>query len=117
MKDLFTIVIISLFCNGWYLISHGGNIFEQLRLFYLKHAGGIEKGTGAIYWEGGGLLKWLYSPLFGCVICMASIWGTIGYFILETPFVHHYPIVLIRYPVIIISVACGNLIIKNLYDK
>lgn len=117
MKDLFTIIILSLFCNGWYLICHSGNLFDGLRLFYLKAAGGLEKGNGEILWERKGFLRWLYSPLFGCIICMSSIWGTIGYLIISTPLIYHYPVLTTHYPVIILSVACCNVIIKNLYDK
>lgn len=110
IEILIGIIIISLFCNGWYLITHTGNIFDSLRLKYLDFAGGIERADGTIRWERErSIFKFIYSPLFGCIVCMSSIWGTIGILLLGLP--------LVKWPIIVVSVACVNLIINKLYER
>jgi hypothetical protein len=109
MTILIDILIISLFCNGWYLLTNG-LILDPLRKKYLDYAGGIELSDGSINWDGYiPFLKFLYKPLFGCVTCMASIWGTLIYWIIDNSLIH--------YPITIIAAACTNLLINKLYDR
>jgi hypothetical protein len=122
MSILYNILIISLFCNGWYLITHDGMIFDFLRKWYLEIAGGLEHASGTVYWskncDGGPaynrVLKFLYNPLFGCIICMSSIWGSLIYWIL---FYKLAWMSLVLWPVVIVSAACVNLFIYNLWNK
>lgn len=61
MYYLFILSIInSVFITGITIASQGGYILEPIKLF-------LER------W----LPVWLYKPLIGCSICMASIWGLI----------------------------------------
>jgi hypothetical protein len=110
MTILTDILIISLFCNGWYLITHDGMALDPLRKKYLDFAGGLELANGFIEWENYyPILKFLYKPLFGCVICYASIWGSLVYWSIDNSWIH--------YPIVIISSSCVNLLIKNIYDR
>lgn len=65
-------VMNSLFIVGLTMITQEGFIGHPLRKL-------IEENYVGAKWQ------WLYdfiaNPLIGCVICMASIWGTIGFFI------------------------------------
>jgi hypothetical protein len=55
---------MSMFCYGVYLSGADGMIFEKLSAFSKKHFGIFHK------------------PLFGCIYCMASIWGTVSYILI-----------------------------------
>jgi hypothetical protein len=107
------IIIISLFCNGWYLITRDGLILDPVRRFYLDLCGVIEQSNGEIKWEKG-FHKFLYQPVFGCIICMASIPGSIAYWTINE-FTEDN---LIQWPIYIICVAFVNylfyLLIKNM---
>lgn len=70
---LLQVLYISLFCLGWYTITSKGML-----LFFIQQ------------WLNERLpdnTKWdlLYKPLIGCPPCMASIWGTAIYWILNDP--------------------------------
>jgi hypothetical protein len=108
MRILIDILIISLFCNGWYLITNG-LLLDPLRKFYIELGGGIEYSNGDVYWMKGRILKFFYKPLFGCVTCMASIPGSIVYWTIDNS--------LIYYPIVIIGASCTNLLIHKLYDR
>jgi hypothetical protein len=110
MRILTDILIVALFCNGWFLLTNG-LLLDSLRLWYLDKAKGIERADGEIYWEWGynPILKFLYNPLFGCVACMASIWGSIVYWTIDSSPVY--------YPIVIISSIFVNALIKNIYDR
>lgn len=55
---LLTILACSVYCFGWWIVTNEGNI-----LFPLKQ------------WADRNLHKWIYKPLFGCVVCYGSIHG------------------------------------------
>lgn len=57
---------LSLFCHGLFVLFSPGFIFG---------------GAGDLLEEK--LPKWLFKPLIGCVTCMASVWGTLGYLLVE----------------------------------
>lgn len=111
MKILTDILIISLFCNGVYLTTRQNMIFYFLHDWYLELSEGLLKSDGEIQWLSGGrrVLRFIYKPLFGCLPCMASIWGSVGYFCLGNSLNW-------QYPVIIIAVVCVNRIINQLYE-
>jgi hypothetical protein len=106
-----TIIIISLFCNGIYLATREGMILYFLHDKYLDKAKGFFRSDGEIEWiyKGNTLLKFIYKPLFGCLPCMASIWGTVAYFGLGNSFNWDYPI-------IIIGCVCVNKLIQVIYE-
>ena len=109
---LILIVLISLFCNGIYLLFNFGNVFDFVRLWYISICGGIQRSDGNIIWNKNSILVFIYKPLFGCITCMASIWGTIVYFTLGA--IVHQPIIL--YPITIVCCACMNLLINRIYE-
>jgi hypothetical protein len=70
---LLQVLYISLFCLGLHTITSEGMV-----LFFVKEwlSKKLPENT-----------KWdyLYKPIIGCPPCMASIWGTIIYWILNDP--------------------------------
>jgi len=113
---LILIVLISLFCNGIYLLFNFGNVLDPARLWIIDKLGGINMSDGRVMFRNDNNFKYkcsfFYKPLFGCITCMSSIWGSIAYFTLT--FLTPQPIVL--YPVIIICCSCMNLLINRLYE-
>jgi hypothetical protein len=108
------IIIISLFCNGWYLITHDGMLFDPVRKSYLNICDAVERSDGQIIWGyNHDFLKFFYKPLFGCIICMASIPGSIAYWIINDFTLDN----LTKYPVIIICVAFVNYLLHNISGK
>jgi hypothetical protein len=106
-----TIIIISLFCNGIYLATREGMILYFFHDKYLDIAKGFIRADGEVEWiyKQPTILRFFYKPLFGCLPCMASIWGTVAYFGLGNSFNWVFPIV-------IISVACMNRVINSIYE-
>lgn len=120
MRLFIDILLVSLFCNGWYLITHGAMILNPLRQWYLNYAGGIDKADGSISWALNykPIPRVFYKPLFGCIICLSSIIGSISYWaIYKFNFTNQ---ALIYWPIICISASYGNyllyLIIKKLEE-
>jgi len=115
MKILTDILIISLFCNGWYLITGHGMVFFFFHKWYVESIGGCIRSDGEVIWNGyrwiDKILRFFYNPLFGCITCMASIPGSLAYFVLN-----NFTISWI-YPITIIGAACTNLIINRIYDR
>lgn len=56
---------MSLFCYGVYVSGQDNMIFSKLAKWSKDNMGVIHK------------------PLFGCIYCMASIWGTVSYSIIQ----------------------------------
>jgi len=104
MNIIIDILIISLFCNGWYLICDHGMILHPLHRAYINLYQDIHPDS--IRYK---ILSFFYKPLFGCVTCMASIWGSAVYWTISES--------LILYPITIIGAACGNILINSIYDK
>lgn len=65
MDALDTLVFISLFVAGTYASLLEGMILYPVRLFLSKAP------------------KWAHKPLFDCVWCMASTWGSIAFAALQ----------------------------------
>lgn len=99
------IIVISLFCNGWNLITHDGLILDPLRKLYLNICGAIEYNNGDIEWEKP-IHKFFYQPVFGCIICMSSVIGSVGYWTLRDFNAYNIKV----YPIYIICVAFTNYI-------
>jgi hypothetical protein len=106
-----TIIIISLFCNGIYLTTRQGMILFFLHNWYLEVSKGFFRSDGEIEWiyKQPTILKFFYKPLFGCLPCMASIWGTVAYYGLGNALNWEYPI-------IIISCVFVNIFINTIYE-
>lgn len=70
---LMQILYISLFCLGWHTITS-----EGMLLHFIKEWLSVKLPENT---------KWdyLYKPLIGCPPCMASVWGTTIYWILNDP--------------------------------
>ncbi len=87
MKLLLIISLMSLFCNGWYMITHHGMLLDPARKFFLTITGGWERNDGGIEWDDPEpswfkfilVIRFIYKPLFGCIICMSSIPGSVAY--------------------------------------
>jgi hypothetical protein len=112
MKILINILIISIFCNGIYLITRPGMILFFIHDWYLDLCKGFIRSDGDtefIYRTFPIIPRFFYKPLFGCLPCMASIWGSVGYFVLGNSLNWEYPIV-------IICVACVNRIVNQIYE-
>lgn len=58
-----------------------------------------------------GVLRWLYKPVFGCVVCMASVWGTLAYLIIRQGLIS------VDYPLIIVCAAFMNLFVYSLLER
>ncbi len=71
MIELTHILITSLAIIGLHKATGEGMILFYIAEWLFKH-----------------LPKWLYTPLLGCPPCMASIWGTAGFLLMEplTPY-------------------------------
>jgi len=109
-----SLIIMSLFCNGWYLITRPNMILFYIHKKYVQAIGGDFTGDGfEIWYENKPFWKWLYKPLFGCVTCMASIWGSIAYWSIYSWNLGSLQF----YPVAIIATSALNLIINRIYDK
>ncbi len=85
---ILTITIMTLFCNGWYLITHDGMIIDPFRKWFLTLIGGWDRNDGGVEWDeysGFKLIliaRFFYKPLFGCIICMSSIPGSVAYWLI-----------------------------------
>lgn len=79
--------IISLFCNGLFLLKEKG--------FPLHF---IDQFIDNLCAKGKKWILILYAPLLGCITCMSSLWGIMGYWILEgftEKSLHELPILII----------------------
>ncbi len=114
MKLILDILTISIFCNGWYLITHDGMLFDGFRKKYLSLFGAVEYSDGRINWELTYVLpRFIYKPLFGCIICMASIPGSICYWVINAPTYEN----LTLWPIACICASVGNYIVYLIIKK
>lgn len=62
-------------------------------------------------------IRWWFQPVWGCVLCMASLWGTIGFIALNYSWfdLDSWDIILTRWIITIFAVCITNGIIWNLY--
>lgn len=58
-----------------------------------------------------------FKPVWGCVLCMASLWGTIGFVLLNYGWftLNSLDVILTRWIVTIVSCVIANGIIWNIY--
>lgn len=63
------------------------------------------------------LTRWWFQPVWGCVLCMASLWGTIGFILLNYQWfdLAIWDAILTRWVVTIFAVCIMNGIIWNIY--
>lgn len=87
---LINLIVISLTCCGAYLVTTPNYIGYPVRQL-------LEK-----------IPHLLYAPLLGCVTCMGSVWGSIGWYLLDGQLNH-----LLFYP---FAVAFLNTSIYYLYE-
>lgn len=59
LELLLSALVISLFCNGIHILFEEGRLFGSIRKINLPEL--------------------ISSPLYDCILCMASIWGTVGF--------------------------------------
>lgn len=95
------IIFISLFCNGLAIISSEGYVLHPFKIWMNNTFPEESK------------LRFLYNPIVGCVVCYASFWGSIMYWILATPSLFS----LALWPFVVTTVSAVNLFIyKNIHN-
>jgi len=100
------VLIISLFCNGLYIITRPGMLFEFLdrwlyQLIFPKRSQDIKP-----------FHTQLYKPILGCIKCMASVWGIFICLVM----LKFSPALLFQIPVICICASALNAILFQLYE-
>lgn len=122
MRLLIDILLVSIICNGWYIITHDGMILDPVRKAFINLLNGIEKSDGNVSFKknlcSNEDIKWkkfLYKPIFHCIICMSSIIGSFAYWTL-----HKFTFTesaLIYWPIICISASYGNYLLYLILRK
>jgi len=74
MMYLIALLLNSLYIVGLYQSFQDGNIFERLNPFPYLHKNKKEK------------MMWIFKPLIGCVVCMASVHGLLFLFVFKNYF-------------------------------
>lgn len=97
MNPLVEILLISLFCLGWFTISDTGMVLEPFKLW-------VDKTLPVK-----GFLRALYMPIFGCPVCYASFWGTTLHFTMDGSLKMWLPV--------IVSVAFMNSMLLDIKHK
>ena len=104
MNILIDILIIGIFCNGWFIITRDGMILDGFRIWLDQSI----KPTS--------ILRHLYTPFIGCIICMSSFWGSLIYYIISDITPQNIGIIAMNYPIVIIGAAFGNYLLFNLLE-
>lgn len=119
MKILIDILLVSIICNGWYIITHGNMVLDPFRLWVIDYIGGVEKADGSIQWPllntKGKILKFIYKPTLGCIMCMSSVPGSIAYWTIHK--FNFTESALIYWPIICISASYGNYLLYLILRK
>lgn len=76
---VYKIFLMSLFCLGVYKMTHDEMIFDFIRKWFLKKLNGIKDDGRVLFPEKTFWVCEIYKPLFGCIYCMASVWGSVAY--------------------------------------
>lgn len=101
MNLILDIFLISLFCNGLALISSEGYVLHPFKVWMNNTFPEESK------------LRFIYNPVIGCVVCYASFWGSIMYWILIKPCL----LSLVLWPFVVTAIAGVNLFIyKNIHN-
>lgn len=74
--------LISAFCVGWKVLTSEGMRLHPLAKWFKRMVEGRPPGPSEPRrkWKKRG--EWIYKPVFGCVMCYASFWGSIVYWVL-----------------------------------
>lgn len=118
---LITISLMSIFCNGWYMITRNGMILDSVRKLFLAIAGGYDRSDGGIEWDEYKefhlvlIPRYIYKPLFGCIICMSSIPGSVAYWVAcSFQFTNQN---LIQWPIACVCASFMNYFLFTLIEK
>lgn len=87
------VFIMACFCFGVYKASRPGMLLGKIASFSSDKLG------------------WLNKPLFGCIYCMASIWGTISYVLIQLAYKEPFNIA--EWLVLIVACISVNAFIYN----
>lgn len=120
------IIIISLFCCGVFVTGEPDMIFHSVKEKIRRWASYNDHETRVTAGYGGSmqyinhpisLERWWFQPVWGCVLCMASLWGTIGFIALNYKWfdLDSWDIILTRWIITVFAVCITNGIIWNLY--
>lgn len=101
MNFILDILLISLFCNGLAIISSEGYVLHPFKIW-----------MNEVFHEDS-KFRFLYNPIIGCVVCYASFWGSIMYWILIKPCWLSF----VLWPFVVTAVSAVNLFIyKNIHN-
>ena len=110
---------MSLFCVGVKISSNEGMVLHRfsnwlqclLTIKKTEERATNDKGKQIRYEHKYDYVLGIYKPLFGCIACMSSVWGTIAFLGLNY---HHITVDLI--PVGILSIVCCSFLNLFIYD-
>lgn len=126
------IIIISLFCVGVYATGEEDKDGDDHMIFYplkkrikrwatyntfeTRITEGKDGSTIFINHPIAKTRLW-FAPVWGCVLCMASLWGTIGFILLNYQWfeLDSWDVILTRWIITIFAVCIMNGIIWNVY--
>lgn len=120
------IIIISLFCCGLFVTGEPDMIFHWLKERVKRWLSYNEKEPRIAEGKGGSNIfinhpvtrvRAIFQPIWGCVLCMASLWGTIGFILLNYQWfdLNLWDVILTRWIITIFAVCITNGIIWNVY--
>jgi len=111
------ILLVSLFTTGLYVAGHQPFLLFELRYWYavkvLKGFYQLDADGNELYHFGSRRQKskaeYFFKPVWGCLPCMASVWGVVIYSLVATYDIHS----IYELPIIIIGASGLNYIIKS----
>lgn len=102
--------LTSFVCLGLYITGSNGYLLFWLKNFIATSLGGVYLERDEAYHEfENKFIGYLWKPFWGCVTCMASVWGSVVYFLFSK--VTHETIY--ELPILILCSAALNFIIFN----
>lgn len=104
MNILIDILLISVFCNGWFIITRDGMVLDRFRIWLDRS---IKPES---------IIRYIYTPFIGCIICMSSFWGSLIY-LKNISITYEYGLYHAwNYPITIVGSAFGNYLLFNLLE-
>ena len=89
LEVLIYAVFVSLFCCGLHFVTRSGWVLDWIDYGFIELMGGRIRYTYEYKEEERRTIDWkhpfaeyIYKPLLGCIVCMGSIWGVLGGFLL-----------------------------------